>query len=222
MDILVVDIGGTNVKLLASNQEKRRKFASGPKLTPEALVDGVLRTVSDWQFDRVTIGVPAMVRDGQVALDPKNLGPGWVGFDFESAFGMPTKVVNDAAMQAIGSYDDGGTMLFLGLGTGLGSALVVDRRVLPLECAHLPYKNGTFEDYLGERGLDKYGKKQWVEHVFDVTERLRLALVADYVVIGGGNVKKLEELPTHARAGNNRFAFFGGFRLWEDAGYRAD
>jgi predicted NBD/HSP70 family sugar kinase len=221
MDILVVDIGGTNVKMLASGQEKRRKFVSGQKLTPDKLVDGVRRTTADWKWDRVTVGIPAMVRAGRVVLEPKNLGPGWIDFDFEKAFGMPTKVINDAAMQALGSYQDGGTMLFMGLGTGLGTALVADRHVLPLECAHLPYRDGTFEDHVGERGLLKFGRRKWQEHVADITERLRLALVADYVVIGGGNVKKLQELPQHAHAGNNRYAFFGGFRLWEDSGYRA-
>ena len=214
MDILVVDIGGSNVKLLATGQPTRRKFPSGPTLTPAQMVEGVRRAAGDWSYEAVTIGIPAPVRDGRPQLDPANLGPGWTKFDFAEAFGLPTKVMNDAAMQALGSYESG-TMLFLGLGTGLGSALVVARHVIPLELAHLPYRDGTFEDHVGSRGLTKFGRRRWQDHVFDVCERLRRATVAEYVVIGGGNVKRLTELPPHARRGGNRFAFVGGFRLWE-------
>lgn len=221
MKILVVDVGGTNVKLLATGQEERRKFASGKTLTPDEMVEGVIRVAEDWEWDVVTVGIPAPVRRGHALLDPRNLGPGWKGFNFALAFGKPTKVINDAAMQALGSYE-GGTMLFLGLGTGLGSALVDEghgehSHIIPLELAHLPFRQGTFEDYLGERGLEKFGRRRWKDFVFEAVDLLRLALVAEYVVIGGGNVKKLGSLPSLARMGSNLHAFLGGYRLWEAA-----
>lgn len=219
MKILVVDIGGSNVKILGTGHEKRRKFPSGASYTPAAMVEGVLHHAADWEFDVVTIGIPAPVKEGKPVRDPRNLGPGWSEFDFEAAFGIPTRVVNDAAMQALGSYE-GGTMLFLGLGTGLGSALVSGGHVIPLELAHLPYRDASYEHYVGERGLDRLGRKRWQEHVFEVSTLLREATVSDYVVIGGGNVKKLARLPPDARAGNNRLAFVGGFRVWEP-GYTA-
>ena len=213
--ILVIDIGGTNVKLLATGQEEMRKVPSGPEMTAADMVAKVKEITSDWTFEAVSIGYPGPVVNGQPLLEPKNLAAGWVGFDFQRQFGMPVKMLNDAAMQALGSYD-GGRMLFLGLGTGLGSALIIDRVIAPLELAHLPYKKDrTFEDYLGQRGLKRLGRKKWQAAVEDVTARLKAALVADYVVLGGGNAKNLDRLPTGARLGSNLHAFVGGFRLWE-------
>jgi polyphosphate glucokinase len=213
--ILAVDIGGTNVKTLATGQEEVRKFPSGAELTPAKMVEGVLNLTQDWQYDVVSIGYPGPVVNNKASLEPKNLASGWVGFDFAARFERPVKMINDAAMQALGSYE-GGRMLFLGLGTGLGSALIVERVIAPLELAHLPYKKGgTFEDYVGARGLKRLGKKKWQKAVDDVVARLKAALVADYVVLGGGNARKLDELPRGARLGDNRHAFLGGFRLWE-------
>jgi polyphosphate glucokinase len=213
--ILAVDIGGTNVKALATGHEEVRKFPSGPELTPAKMVEGVLNLTQDWQYDVVSIGYPGPVVNNKASLEPKNLASGWVGFDFAARFERPVKMINDAAMQALGSYE-GGRMLFLGLGTGLGSALIVERVIAPLELAHLPYKKGgTFEDYVGVRGLKRLGKKKWQKAVDDVVTRLKAALVADYVVLGGGNARKLDELPSGARLGDNRHAFLGGFRLWE-------
>jgi polyphosphate glucokinase len=216
MKILVVDVGGTNVKILATGQEAMRKLPSGPQLTPEVMVAEVKKAAADWEYEVVSLGYPGPVIHGKPALEPRNLGPGWVGFDFEGHFGKQVKVINDAAMQALGSYE-GGRMLFLGLGTGLGSALIVHKVVLPMELAHLPYRKGrTFEDYVGLRGMDRRGKKKWQKSVMDVTARLKAALLADYVIIGGGNVKKLDHLPEGSRMGDNNNAFIGGFRLWED------
>jgi len=216
MRLLAIDIGGSNVKFLTTGETVPRKFPSGPTLTPGDMVDGVLRAAADWKFDAVTIGYPGPVVQGRPLLEPRNLGRGWVGFDFAQRLGKPTKVINDAAMQALGSYD-GGRMLFLGLGTGLGTTFIVDKTIAPMELAHLPYrKERTFEDYVGERGLVKLGRRRWERAVHDVTQRLKAALVADYVVIGGGNAKKLEELPPGAKLGDNANAFLGGFRLWLD------
>ncbi len=213
--ILVIDVGGTNIKMLATGQTKLRKFPSGPTMTAEQMVDGVLKATADWDYDAVSIGYPGPVIHGKIALEPRNLGPGWVDYDFEGRFGKPVKVINDAAMQALGSYE-GGRMLFLGLGTGLGSALIIDGVIAPMELAHLPYKKGqTFEDYVGTRGLEHLGKKRWQKAVEDVVARLQSALVADSVVLGGGNVKKLRRLPPGTRLGDNSNAFVGGFRLWE-------
>jgi predicted NBD/HSP70 family sugar kinase len=217
MKVLVLDVGGTNVKMLATGRRQPRKFSSGPDMTPDQMVTEVVQATDDWEFDVVSVGYPGFVLRGKVVNDPRNLAPGWVGFDFEKAFGRPVKVINDAAMQALGSYE-GGRMLFLGLGTGLGSALILDGVLEPLELAHLPYKKGqTYEDYVGLRGLERLGKKKWRRYVADVVERLRAALEADYVVLGGGNARKLKELPAGARLGDNANAFRGGFRLWEDA-----
>jgi polyphosphate glucokinase len=180
------------------------------------MVEGVKGVTGDWVFDVVSVGVPAPVRDDRVVTEPANLGGGWCDFDFAGAFGKPTKVVNDAAMQALGSYD-GGKMLFLGLGTGLGSALVVDGKSEPLELAHLPFRKATFEDYVGEAARQKLGKKKWREAVAETIERLTAAMEPDYVVLGGGNAKKLGELPPNARLGANENAFLGGFRLWDPA-----
>jgi polyphosphate glucokinase len=216
MNVLVVDVGGTNVKILATGQTEPRKFPSGPTLTAKQMVAGVKKLARGWKYDVVSIGYPGMVVRNRPLAEPYNLGRGWVGFDFESAFKRPVKVVNDAAMQALGSYKRG-KMLFLGLGTGLGSTMVVDGIVEPMELAHLPYKKGTYEDYVGERRLEKRGKKKWRRHVADVVERLTTALEPDDVVLGGGNVKNLKELPKGTRVGNNNNAFLGGFRLWEKA-----
>jgi len=200
--------------LLSTNGSERRRFDSGPDLTPEQMVEGVRAETTDLAFDVVAIGVPAPVKDNKVRTEPVNLGPGWVGFDFEQALGRPTKVVNDAAMQALGSYE-GGKMLFLGLGTGLGSALVIDGKVQPMELAHLPFRRATFEDYVGEQGRKELGKKHWEDAVAETVGLLLAALQADYAVLGGGNAKKLESIPEHARLGANTNAFLGGFRLWD-------
>jgi polyphosphate glucokinase len=216
MNVLVIDIGGTNVKILATGQVTRRKFASGPKLTPAKMVAGVQQLAADWKYEAVSIGYPGPVSRGRIVSEPHNLGRGWVAFDFEAAFMCPVKVINDAAMQALGNYE-GGKMLFLGLGTGLGAALIVEGIVAPLEVAHLPYLRGTFEDYVGLRGLERWGKKRWRTYVVDVVARLIAALQADEVVLGGGNVKELKTLPPGCRAGTNDSAFRGGFRLWEEA-----
>lgn len=215
-NVLVVDVGGSNVKILATGQDERRKFVSGPGLTPQRMVSGVKKLARGWKYDGVSIGYPGLVLRGRPIVEPRNLAKGWVGFDYRAAFRRPVKILNDAAMQALGSYK-GGTMLFLGLGTGLGSALVVDGIVEPLELGHLPYRKGTYEDYLGLRGLEKRGKKKWRKHVADVVERLVAALEPEDVVIGGGNVKLLKELPPGCRVGDNGNAFVGGFRMWEEA-----
>jgi polyphosphate glucokinase len=220
MKVLVIDVGGTRVKILATGQRVKRSFLSGPKLTPEQMVSGVQKRARDWKYDVVSIGYPGPVFGGRPVMDPFNLGPGWVGFDFQKSFRRPVKIINDAAMQALGGYN-GGKSLFLGLGTGLGSALIVEGIVEPLELAHLPYKKGTFEDYVGLRGLEKYGMKKWRRNVADVVARLTAALEPDDVILGGGNVKKLKELPPGSRLGDNADAFRGGFRLWNELGERA-
>jgi polyphosphate glucokinase len=214
--VLVIDVGGTHVKVLATGQDTKREFVSGPTLTPKGMVAKVKKLVADWKYDAISIGYPGPVLENRPTAEPRNLGKGWKGFNFEAAFKRPVKVINDAAMQALGSYERG-KMLFLGLGTGLGSAAIVDCIVEPLELGHLPYKKATFEDYLGVRGLEKYGKKKWRGYVADAVERLIAALEPEYVVIGGGNVQKLKELPPGCRAGDNANAFRGGFRLWEKA-----
>jgi len=216
VQVLVVDIGGTGVKILASGQTERRKFPSGKGLTPSKMVAGVKDLAKDWQWDVVSIGYPGIVREGRPAAEPRNLAGGWIGFDFQAAFGRPVKLINDAAMQALGSYR-GGAMLFLGLGTGLGSALVVGGTVVPLELGHLSVGKKTFEDDLGTRGLERLGRKKWQQRVEAVTERFVSALLLDDVVLGGGNAKRLTRLPQGCRLGDNANAFIGGFRLWEDA-----
>jgi polyphosphate glucokinase len=212
--VLVVDVGGTSIKLLATGQKEARKFPSGPKMTAETMVRVAKKTAKDWDYDVVSIGYPGPVVHGRPLREPHNLAPGWVNFDFQQAFGRPVRILNDAAMQALGSYQ-GGRMLFLGLGTGLGSAMIVDGSLEPMELAHLPYKNGkTYEDYVGLRGLERLGRKKWQQHVCKVVRQLRDALVAEEVVLGGGNVKKLEQLPPGTRLGTNASAFVGGFRIW--------
>jgi polyphosphate glucokinase len=203
------------VKILATGQEIRREIPSGPTLTAEQMVRRVKELVADRKYDAVSIGYPGPVLHGRPVAEPHNLAPGWVWFDYAAAFGCPVKVINDAAMQALGSYK-GGKMLFLGLGTGLGSAMVPDGTVEPMELGHLPYKEGTYEDYVGLRALDRVGKKKWRRYVADVVALPMAALVPDDVVLGGGNVKKMKALPPGCRAGDNANAFLGGCRLWEE------
>ena len=215
MKILVLDVGGTHVKALATGQKHRVEFPSGRKMTPAKMVAAVKAATAGWKYDAVSIGCPGPVVHGHLLIEPANLGPGWVGFDFKKALGKPVKIINDAAMQALGSYE-GGRMLFLGLGTGLGSALIVDNVLEPMELAHLPYKKGrTYEDYVGLRGLERQGKKKWRRQVKKVAEQLKAATQAEYVVLGGGNAKLLKELPPDIRLGDNSNAFKGGYRLWD-------
>ena len=214
MKVLVIDVGGTHVKLQSTGHRVVVKIPSGPHMTPKQMVRMVQNAVDGWEYDVVSIGYPGPVVRGQPQREPKNLGRGWVRFNFHNAFDRPVKIINDAAMQALGSYR-GGRMLFLGLGTGLGSALIVDGVLAPLELAHLPYRKGrTYEEYVGRAGLERLGKKKWRSYVNDVTKRLSAALEADYVVLGGGNAKLLRDLPDGARLGTNRHAFIGGYRLW--------
>jgi polyphosphate glucokinase len=216
-NVLVIDVGGTHVKMLMTGQKKPLKVPSGPKLTAAKTVSMVKKATHDWQYGRVAIGFPGPIINGHALREPHNLGGGWVGFDFRKAFGCPVKVTNDASMQAIGSYE-GGRMLFLGLGTGLGSAMIVDGVLEPMELAHLEFKHGkTYEDYIGLRGMEKYGKKKWRRLVLKITEKLKTALEADYVILGGGNARKLKKMPPGARLGSNENAFRGGFRLWQQA-----
>jgi polyphosphate glucokinase len=212
--ILAIDVGGSHVKFLASDQSEPRRFESGPELTPERMVEGVLDQAGGWRFDVVSLGIPTPVHGGTPIAEPLNLGEGWVDFDYEAGFGKPTTVVNDAVMQAIGSYE-GGRMLFLGLGTGLGSALIVDGIVEPLELGHLPFREGTFEDYVTRRARKQRGRRKWRKGVFEAIEQLTNAIAADDVVIGGGEAEELDVLPEGCRRGDNENAFVGGFRLWE-------
>lgn len=214
MNILVVDVGGTNVKILATGQEQPRRFPSGPTMTPDSMVAGVKALAHDWKYEVVAMGYPGRVIRGQVLKEPHNLPPGWIGFDYAAAFGCPVKIMNDAAMQALGSYQ-GGLMLFLGLGTGLGSALVAEGVTVPMELGHLSYRDGTFEDYIGARGLARLGLEEWQKHIAFVVTRLREALYPDTVVLGGGNAKKLPLVPAGCQLGDNAHAFLGGFKMWE-------
>jgi predicted NBD/HSP70 family sugar kinase len=213
--VLAVDVGGTHVKARTQEVEEPLRFKSGPALKPGEMVERVKERAADLDYEVVSVGVPAPVRAGRIVHDPVNLGKGWAGFDFEAAFGKPTKVANDAAMQAIGSYEGGGRMLFLGLGTGLGSAMVVDGVVEAMELAHLPYRKKTYEDYVNTAALERAGRQKWQNVVFEVVELFVAALAPDYVVLGGGNAKELTELPEGARLGANENAFAGGFRMWE-------
>jgi polyphosphate glucokinase len=214
MHLLAIDIGGTHIKILASGEREARKFASGPDMTPTLMVAGVKEAAAGWKYEAISIGYPGPVLHNRPVLEPHNLAKGWVAFDFKGAFKCPVKFMNDAAMQALGSYQ-GGKLLFLGLGTGLGTTMIVDGIVEPMELAHLPYKKATYEDYIGRRGLEKYGAEKWQKHVADVVAELIAALEPDDVVLGGGNVKLLKKLPKGCRAGDNANAFIGGFRLWQ-------
>jgi len=216
MNVLVVDVGGTHVKIIATGQRVSREFVSGPKLTARAMVSRVKRLAGKWKYDVVSIGYPGPVLRNRPVAEPHNLGGGWVGFDYEAAFKRRVRVVNDAAMQALGSYRRG-KMLFLGLGTGLGSTLIANGMVEPMELGHLPYKKATYEDYVGLRGLERHGKRKWRRYVADVVARLTTALEPDDVVLGGGNAKYLRKLPPGCRLGDNANAFVGGFRLWQKA-----
>ncbi len=217
--ILAIDLGGTHVKVRLYGQSEERKARSGPGMTPREMIRAVRVLTRGWHYQYVSLGYPGVVFRGKIFIEPRNLGKGWVGFDFERAFGCPVRVINDAVMQAIGDYE-GGRMLFLGLGTGLGTALILDRVVEPMELSHLPYKKGrTYEEYLGKAGFEKLGRKKWEHAVFDVTERLRAAFEVDYVVLGGGNALKLKKLPPGARLGDNANAFTGAFRMWLEPGW---
>jgi polyphosphate glucokinase len=213
MNVLVIDVGGTHIKVLATEQKAPLQFISGPKMTAKQMASGVVKLAAAWNYEVVSIGYPGPVLHGRILHEPYNLGSGWVKFDFEKAFGCPVKIINDAAMQALGSYKTG-SMLFLGLGTGLGSAMIVDGLLEPMELGHLPYRKATYEDYVGIHGLKRFGKKKWRKYVSDVVQRLAAALEPDEIVLGGGNVKQLQQLPTGCREGDNANAFVGGFRLW--------
>jgi polyphosphate glucokinase len=221
MLVLVVDVGGTHVKVLATGQKESREIPSGPMLTAEQMVAGVKKIAADWKYEVASVGYPGPVLHGRPVAEPRHLGPGWVGYDYPSAFGCPVKVVNDAALQALGSYQ-GGKMLFLGLGTGLGSTLIVDGIVEPMELGHLPYRHGTFEEYVGLHGLQTHGLTQWRRDVEDVVHRLIAALQPEDVVLGGGNIHQLDKLPAGCRAGDNANAFLGGFRLWKPASHKEE
>ncbi len=222
MKILAIDVGGTHVKMLSNEEHEARQVPSGPKMTAAQMVAAVQARTADWSYEVISIGFPGPVLHGKPVAEPKNLGTGWVGFDFAKAFGKPVRIVNDAAMQALGSYT-GGRMLFLGLGTGLGSAMIADGVLEPMELAHLPYKKGkTYEDYVGLRGLERLGKKRWRKEVVDVIAVLAKALEADSVVLGGGNARLFETLPDGVRRGDNANAFQGGFLLWKDAAERSN
>jgi polyphosphate glucokinase len=215
MKVLVVDVGGTNVKILASGHSQPRKFPSGPRLTPARMVARVKELAANWDYDAISIGVPGPVLFGELIANPHNLGPGWVGFDFSAAFGAPVKLVNDAALQALGSYR-GGKMIFFGLGTGLGTALVINGVAESREIAHFPYKKRTYEDFVGARALKRLGKRRWRKHDGEIITNFLTKVRVDDVVLGGGNVKKLKRLPKGCRPGHNDNAFLGGFRLWEE------
>jgi polyphosphate glucokinase len=212
--ILVIDVGGSNVKLMISRAQKR-KFRSGPDLTPREMMAEMKPLLKDWSFDAVSMGFPSPVRNGRIISEPKNLGAGWARFDFEKSFGKPIRIINDAAMQALGSFH-GGRMLFLGLGTGLGSTLIWETNVLPLELGDLPYGNGDIiEDFLGKSGMKQLGEKKWKREVLRAVLSLKKSLIADYVVLGGGSAKKFDQLPAGIEPGQNRNAFLGGVRLWQ-------
>lgn len=211
--ILVVDIGGTHVKLMISRSETR-KFDTGPKFAPKQLAAAIKKAAEGWNYDAISIGFPAVVKKGQVSKEPKHLGKGWVAWNFTKSLGKPTRVINDAAMQALGSYR-GGRMLFLGLGTGLGSTLVWERNVLPLELGDLPYEDGIIEDILGKPGLERLGKKAWKREVLFCVAQLKLSFIADYIMLGGGNARQFDELPEGVEPGHNRNAYDGGCRMWQ-------
>lgn len=214
MNVLVIDIGGSNIKILATGQPERIKIPSGSEFRPEELVPLVKDAAKDWKYEAISIGFPGVVKHGKIAADPVNMGKGWKGFDFEKAFGCQVKIINDAVMQALGSYE-GGKLLFMGFGTGLGTAMVFEDLLFPLEGGHLPFKMGTFETHVGNSALKKLGKKKWMEHVYQTIEHFRHCFQPDEIVLGGGNSKLLEDIPADCRLGSNKNAFTGGFRLWE-------
>jgi hypothetical protein len=219
--VLVIDVGGSNIKLMRAGAEDRVKFESGPNFTPRQLMAGIRKNAPDWHYDAVSLGLPTPIVRDRPARDPNNLGRGWVKFDYDEAFGKPVKIINDAAMQALGSYE-GGRMLFIGLGTGLGSAMILDNVLLPLELGELSYSpSRSFEDMLGREGRKRLGQKKWEQALDDIVGILRLAFVTDYIIIGGGNARKLDHLPRGTRLGDNRNAFLGGLRLWGIGGQRA-
>ena len=214
-EVLTIDIGGTNVKMRVASDPEKRSFPSGPDLTPDQMVDGVMTATEGWSFDRISIGIPAPIVNNQLARDPVNLGPGWTGFDFDARLRVKVKLLNDAAMQAVGSYE-GGKMLFLGLGTGLGTCMIASHFILPMELAHMPFKRGrTFDQTLGVRGLKRRGKRRWTSDVLEAVEIFQRALLPDSIVLGGGNCAKLKNVPEGCTLGSNANAFLGGFRLWE-------
>ena len=213
MNVLVIDVGGTHVKILASGQTQPRRIDSGPTLTPAQMVGGVRALAKGWKYDRVSIGYPGVVVRNHPMTEPHNLGKGWVGFDYEAAFGCPVRILNDAAMQALGGYQ-GGKLLFLGFGTGLGTTLIADGVIVPMELAHLPYRKATFEDYVGEQAFERFGKKKWRKYVADVVARLTAALEPEDIILGGGNAQNIAEMPPRSRLGPNANAFPGGLRMW--------
>jgi polyphosphate glucokinase len=213
MKILVVDVGGTNAKLLATDQTEVRRFPTGKGMTAGQMVQAALALTSDWEYEVVSIGFPGIVTDGKPAFEPRNLGHGWIDYDFAAHFDKPVKIINDAAMQALGSYE-GGRMLFLGLGTGLGSTLIAGKLVLPLDLGQVPYRSAVVDDYVSRRGLERFGKRRWIKMVSEITHVLRQCVMADYVMLGGGNAKKITQLPPGVRRGANQRAFLGGYRLW--------
>lgn len=215
MDVLVIDIGGTSVKLWHTAHEEHRKFASGKELTPEKMIAEIREMVHDWQWEAIALGLPCRVSNGRPVEDPQNLGPGWVGYNFNSAFDLPVRIMNDASLQALGSYD-GGRMLFLGLGTGVGSTYIADHLILSLDLGRMIYGDSRWFELLGDKGYEKLGNKKWQNVVHDIVPAIKSALMADYVVLGGGSVKRLEELPDGARRGHNRTVVEGGRRLWEE------
>jgi len=215
MKTLVIDVGGTNVKVLATGKRTPIKIPSGPRMTPRRMVTEVSQATSDWAYDRISIGFPGPVKNDHPLHEPWNLGKGWVGFNYARAFKKPVKLINDAAMQALGSYD-GGKMLFLGLGTGLGSTMIYEGMLIPTELAHLPYRDGeSYEKWVGNEGMHDLGKKRWRKHVLEIIDLFVAALQVDYVVLGGGNARHMKDLPSYVRLGSNANAFKGGFRMWE-------
>jgi polyphosphate glucokinase len=215
MNVLVIDIGGTNVKMLVTGQTEPRKFPSGPAMSPARMTSEIKEKAKDWQYDVISMGYPGIVKRNLIISEPHNLASGWIPFDFETAFGRPVRKMNDASMQALGSYKQG-ILLFLGLGTGLGSAIIAENTVVPMELAHLTYKKGTYEDYIGIRGLKRLGRRKWQANVEFAIERLIKAVQPDDIVLGGGNSRKLKPFPPGCRLGGNEFAFAGGFRMWEE------
>lgn len=215
MKILVIDIGGSNIKILATGQPERIKIPSGNNFSPEEMVPLIKENASGWKYDVVSIGFPGIVRNNKIITEPVNLGDGWKRFDFEKAFGCPVKIINDAAMQALGGYENK-KLLFLGFGTGLGTAMVINNTIIPMEAGHLPYKKGTFENYVGKEYLTKSGSKKWEKHVNNCIEKFTHVFQPDDILLGGGNSKLLSYVPENSRLGTNKNAFLGGFRLWEE------